>query len=128
MEAVGVSAVVGASGAFGALGIVGASGAFGSLGIVGTTGAFGAHVPIEAAVTIGMYPDLPRDRLISAGNTSLEGAQRILLNRESLSEMDAILEKMVYVQFSEVGDFVSRMVAAQALPQLLRRTTQVQRS
>ena len=30
--------------------------------------------------------------------------------------MDAILEKMVYVQFSEVGDFVSRMVAAQALP------------
>ena len=79
-------------------------------------GAFGAHVPIEAAVTIGMYPDLPRDRLISAGNTSLEGAQRILLNRESLSEMDAILEKMVYVQFSEVGDFVSRMVAAQALP------------
>ena len=79
-------------------------------------GAFGAHVPIEAAVTIGMYPDLPRDRLIAAGNTSLEGAQRILLDRESLTEMDAILEKMVYVQFSEVGDFVSRMVAAQALP------------
>lgn len=79
-------------------------------------GAFGAHVPIEAAVTIGMYPDLPRDRLIPAGNTSLEGAQKILLERDCQRQMDAILEKMVYVQFSEVGDFVSRMVAAQALP------------
>lgn len=34
-------------------------------------GAFGTHLDKESAVTIGLYPDLPRDRIVSAGNTSL---------------------------------------------------------
>lgn len=79
-------------------------------------GAFGAHVNVESAVTIGMYPDLPRDRLIPAGNTSLAGAQRLLLNLELHEELGEILEKMVYVQLGEAGDFLTDMLAAQAIP------------
>ena len=37
-------------------------------------GAFGTYLDKESAVTIGLYPDLPRDRIVSAGNTSLEGS------------------------------------------------------
>ena len=55
VEAVGVSAVVGATGAFGALGIVGASGAFGTLGIVGASGAFGSLGIVGAADSFGIY-------------------------------------------------------------------------
>ncbi|MFR6580660.1 MAG: ASKHA domain-containing protein [Ruminococcus sp.] len=36
----------------------------------------------ESAITIGMYPDMDRDHIINAGNSSLEGAQKLLLNRE----------------------------------------------
>ena len=79
-------------------------------------GAFGKHVDVESAVTIGMYPDIDRKRLISAGNTSLEGAEKLLLDRSRYQELDEILEKMVYIQFGAVSDFLSMMTAAQAIP------------
>ena len=79
-------------------------------------GAFGKHVSKESAITIGMYPDMDRDHIINAGNSSLEGAQKLLLNRSLLTDIDQILEAMVYIQFAEVEDFLELMVAAQALP------------
>lgn len=79
-------------------------------------GAFGKHVSKESAITIGMYPDMDRDHIINAGNSSLEGAQKLLLNRSLLNDIDQILEEMVYIQFAEVEDFLELMVAAQALP------------
>lgn len=79
-------------------------------------GAFGKHVSKESAIAIGMYPDMDRDHIINAGNSSLEGAQKLLLNRSLLTDIDQILEEMVYIQFAEVEDFLELMVAAQALP------------
>ena len=79
-------------------------------------GAFGKHVSKESAITIGMYPDMDRDHIINAGNSSLEGAQKLLLNRSLLTDIYQILEEMVYIQFAEVEDFLELMVAAQALP------------
>ena len=79
-------------------------------------GAFGKHVSKESAITIGMYPDMDRDHIINAGNSSLEGAQKLLLNRTLLSDIDKILDEMVYIQFAEVEDFLDLMTAAQALP------------
>ena len=79
-------------------------------------GAFGKHVSKESAITIGMYPDMDRAHIINAGNSSLEGAQKLLLNRSLLNDIDQILEEMVYIQFAEVEDFLELMVAAQALP------------
>lgn len=79
-------------------------------------GAFGKHVSKESAITIGMYPDMDRDHIINAGNSSLEGAAKLFLNRALLKDIDQILEEMVYIQFAEVEDFLELMVAAQALP------------
>lgn len=79
-------------------------------------GAFGKHVSEESAITIGIYPDMDRDHIINAGNSSLEGAQKLLLNRSLLTDIDQILEEMIYIQFAEVEDFLELMVAAQALP------------
>ena len=79
-------------------------------------GAFGKHVSKESAVTIGMYPDMDREKLLNAGNSSLEGAGRLLLDKKILDELDDILDKMVYIQFGAVDDFLELMVAAQALP------------
>ena len=79
-------------------------------------GAFGKHVSKESAITIGIYPDMDRDHIINAGNSSLEGAQKLLLNRSLLTDIDQILEEMIYIQFAEVEDFLELMVAAQALP------------
>ena len=79
-------------------------------------GASGTHVNKESAVTIGLYPDIDRSRLISAGNSSLKGARRLLLDIDCLKKLPGILENMTYVQFGDVGDFLHIMVGATALP------------
>lgn len=79
-------------------------------------GAFGTHIEKEAAVNIGMYPDVAPERIHTAGNSSLDGARMLLLDKELLEELDEILELMSYVQFGAVDDFLHRMVAARALP------------
>ena len=79
-------------------------------------GAFGKHVSKESAIAIGMYPDMDRKRMINAGNASLEGAVMLLLQRGIVKAIEEILEKMVYIQFGAVDDFLHMMQAAQALP------------
>ena len=67
-------------------------------------------------MNIGMYPDVDLGRIHTAGNSSLDGARMLLLDRRILDELDEILELMSYVQFGAVEDFVHKMVAASALP------------
>lgn len=79
-------------------------------------GAFGTHIDKESAVTIGMYPDIEREKIISPGNTSLLGARKMLLNRFCREKVQEILDRMEYVQFGAVEDFLHLMAAAQAIP------------
>lgn len=79
-------------------------------------GAFGTHLRKESAVNIGLYPDMPRDRIISAGNTSLDGAQALLCDGTVWDRLDQILDKMEYIQFGAVPNFIDLMAAARAIP------------
>ncbi|MDD6661882.1 MAG: ASKHA domain-containing protein [Lachnospiraceae bacterium] len=79
-------------------------------------GAFGKYLNVESAVTIGMYPDLPREKFVLIGNASLKGAYRLLLDLSALEAAQRILKKITYVQFANAGDFVEKMHAAQFLP------------
>lgn len=79
-------------------------------------GAFGSHVNKESAVNIGMYPDVALERIHAEGNTSLEGARKLLLDRQIVEELPEILDLMTYVQFGAVEDFLEKMTAASALP------------
>ena len=79
-------------------------------------GAFGTHLDKESAVTIGLYPDISRDKIISPGNTSLKGAERLLLDRSLAARAEEIVGRMQYVQFGTVEDFLHLMVAAAAIP------------
>lgn len=79
-------------------------------------GAFGKYLNVESAVTIGMYPDLPREKFILIGNASLQGAYRMLMELDALESVKRILKKITYIQFGNAGDFVEKMHAAQFLP------------
>ena len=80
------------------------------------SGAFGTHLDKESAVSIGLYPDIPRERIVNAGNSSLEGAQKLLMNMDRICDIQRYLSAMEYIQFGAVTDFVSRMTAALAIP------------
>ena len=81
-----------------------------------TAGAFGTYLNVKSAVTIGMYPDLPKEKIICPGNSSLKGAYTLLTNRDLLSDVDEIKNKIEYLQLSNATDFVEKMRAASFIP------------
>lgn len=79
-------------------------------------GAFGTHLNLESAITIGLYPDLPRDRFVILGNGSLKGAYQLLLNAELYSTAESIIERIDYLSLGDAPDFLTKMYAAKFLP------------
>jgi len=88
------------------------------------SGAFPAHSDLESAITIGIFPDLPREKYSLISNTSLDGARILLLDRSRLSEL---AENMYCVQFASIPDFLVRMYAAKFIPHTdMRRYPSIQ--
>ena len=81
-------------------------------------GAFGTHIKISSGITIGLYPDIPGERILCAGNSSLRGARAILLDLELLEDVRHFIDNTDYIQFGEVANFVDIMSAAQGIPHL----------
>lgn len=80
------------------------------------SGAFTAHSDLESAITIGIFPDLPREKYSVIANTSLAGAKCLLLDRSRLREARELAENMYCVQFASIPDFLVRMQAAKFIP------------
>ncbi len=80
------------------------------------SGAFPAHSDLEAAITIGIFPDLPREKYMALKNSSLDGARKVLLDHSLLAEAKEILENIYCVQFASIPDFLIRMQAAKFIP------------
>ncbi len=79
-------------------------------------GTFGSLIDPVAAITIGMLPDLPIERYRPVGNTSLGGATLVLLDRRSVAEIDAIREKITYLELNVNQEFMNRFSAAKFIP------------
>ena len=80
------------------------------------SGAFPAHSDLESAITVGIFPDLPRQKYVSIANTSMDGARLLLLDRTKLEEAVELAENMYCVQFASIPDFLIRMQAAKFIP------------
>ena len=80
------------------------------------SGAFPAHSDLEAAITIGIFPDLPREKYIAITNSSLDGARKLLLDHGCLAEIRDLLENLYCIQFASIPDFIVRMQAAKFIP------------
>ena len=80
------------------------------------SGAFPAHSDLESAITIGIFPDLPRENYSVLRNTSLDGARTLLLDHSRLQEAKELAENMYCVQFASIPDFLVRMQAAKFIP------------
>ena len=80
------------------------------------SGAFTAHSDLESAITIGIFPDLPRENYFVLSNTSLDGARILLLDRSRLQEVRELSENIYCVQFASIPDFLIRMQAAKFIP------------
>lgn len=80
------------------------------------SGAFPAHSDLEHAITIGIFPDLPREKYKVLRNTSLDGARCFLLDRSRMRDAKELSENIYCVQFASIPDFLVRMQAAKFIP------------
>ncbi|MBI5586269.1 MAG: DUF4445 domain-containing protein [Deltaproteobacteria bacterium] len=79
-------------------------------------GAFGNHIDPEKAITIGLLPDLPRERFVPLGNASLQGAAELLLDYRKQEEVRRIAGTITYLEMNVNQDFMNRFSAARFLP------------
>lgn len=86
------------------------------VGNIYLAGGFGTHIDIESAITVGIYPDVDRGKLILLGNTSLAGAKKMLMDGSQRERVSHFLESSTYLHFSEMDHFLENMVAAQFIP------------
>jgi uncharacterized 2Fe-2S/4Fe-4S cluster protein (DUF4445 family) len=79
-------------------------------------GAFGAHISPKHAMVLGMIPDVPLDKVTSAGNAAGTGARIALLNRGARAEIERRVREIVKVETAIEPRFQEHFVAANAIP------------
>jgi uncharacterized 2Fe-2S/4Fe-4S cluster protein (DUF4445 family) len=79
-------------------------------------GTFGAYIDPSSAITIGMLPDLPRERFRSLGNSSLGGATRVLTDAGCFHRVARIRDSITYMELNVNQEFMNRFSAAKFLP------------
>jgi uncharacterized 2Fe-2S/4Fe-4S cluster protein (DUF4445 family) len=79
-------------------------------------GALGCGINLEHAITIGLLPDMPRDKFIPLGNSSLGGAEMVLLNRGLIDRIEALLPMITYREMNENQDLMNVLQGALFIP------------
>lgn len=79
-------------------------------------GAFGAHISPLHAIVLGMIPDVPLDKVFSAGNAAGTGARIALCSRAARVEIEATVHQITKVETAIEPRFQEHFVAANAIP------------
>jgi uncharacterized 2Fe-2S/4Fe-4S cluster protein (DUF4445 family) len=78
--------------------------------------AFGNVIDPETAITLGMLPDLPRERFVPLGNSSLAGCRKLLTEPQSRPEVEAVTDKLTYLELNVNQALMNRFSAARFIP------------
>lgn len=79
-------------------------------------GGFGNYINVEKAVILGMLPDMPKERFVFMGNTSITGSYLCLLSEDLRKEAEQIASKMTYIELSVSRNFMDEYMSALFLP------------
>ncbi len=79
-------------------------------------GAFGAHISPKHAMVLGMIPDVPLDKVASAGNAAGTGARIALCNIASRAEIEDTVRHIHKVETAIEPRFQEHFVNANAIP------------
>ncbi|MCU0243537.1 MAG: ASKHA domain-containing protein [Acidobacteria bacterium] len=75
-------------------------------------GAFGSSLDVANAVSIGLLPDVPAERIAFVGNASLAGARLLLLSRPARAAAEALAARISHVSLATRPDFQDEFVRA----------------
>lgn len=90
--------------------------AFGDLHRIYVAGAFGRHISPRQAIVLGMLPDLPLATYEPVGNSSLVGAQLVLLERAARERSLELVRKITYIELNVNQEFMLRFSGSRFIP------------
>ena len=79
-------------------------------------GGFGNFLNVRQAVTVGMLPDVPLEKIQFVGNTSIAGAKTVLLSRKALATAEKIAKSMTYFDLMSHPGYMDEFIRANFLP------------
>jgi len=79
-------------------------------------GGFGNFLNVRQAVTIGMLPDVPLEKIQFVGNTSIAGAKTVMLSRKALKAAEKIAKSMTYFDLMSHPGYMDEFTRANFLP------------
>jgi uncharacterized 2Fe-2S/4Fe-4S cluster protein (DUF4445 family) len=77
-------------------------------------GAFGTYLDLESAITLGMFPRLPRERYAQVGNAAGSGARALLVSARQRQLAEEISRRVAYVELANHPEFMKIYVKALA--------------
>jgi len=86
------------------------------LDMVYLAGGFGNYLNTSQAITIGMLPDVPLEKIQYVGNTSIAGAKTVLLARKALETAEEIANNMTYFDLMSHPGYMDEFIRAKFLP------------
>ena len=82
-------------------------------------GAFGAHISSKHAMVLGMIPDVPLEKVQSAGNAAGTGARIALCNISARKDIETTVSQIEKIETAIEPKFQEHFVAANAIPHKL---------
>lgn len=86
------------------------------LACVYAAGAFGTYVDASSAITIGMYPDIPPERIRFVGNAAGSGARMALKSVKARELAETLSKRVEYVELAVEKDFQTEFAKAMFIP------------
>jgi uncharacterized 2Fe-2S/4Fe-4S cluster protein (DUF4445 family) len=79
-------------------------------------GGFGRYLDLEKATTLGLVPDLPREKFRYVGNSSLTGTYMVLVSQEFREKQLELSKRMTYVELSTDPNYMDQYTGALFIP------------
>ncbi len=78
-------------------------------------GAFGTYIDVESALTIGLLPPMPRDRIVQVGNAAGTGARLALISRHQRARAAEVAGRTRYLELARAPRFMRNFAEAMYL-------------
>jgi uncharacterized 2Fe-2S/4Fe-4S cluster protein (DUF4445 family) len=79
-------------------------------------GGFGRFLDLDQAITIGLIPDVPREKYQYIGNSSLAGAYLALVSSDHRARMVELSKRMTYIELNTNPEYMHQYTGAMFIP------------
>lgn len=79
-------------------------------------GGFGTYIDIDRSISIGLLPDIAREKFVFIGNSSLNGAREAIFSTDVFLKSKEIAKNITYIELSSDSSYMNEYMAALFFP------------